>query len=332
MSSPIPGSNPERESAADTPGCGRLDDHVKDAIDRFLKILERMPSKPPSKGLSTGLSHLDEICHGLEPGRIYLIASRPSLGKTALLMSIIAEVCLNQKTPALFFSGDLAIPQIVESLIFNRASAPLSAFDSGNLPNKSGLLRIQKCARELAESGLVLDDGRDMTIEAISARAREERTKAGIGLIAIDHLHLIRSESTHPGTSRKREMNAVVRELRNLARELALPILVSAHLKRRAEGRLPRCSDIRESGAIEYEADFIGLLHREGMSAEGCFFELLVAKNNNGPLGHVRLCLIRDLQRFEEFSEGEEIPEDEQEMIQAWRDYRKEKDFPREMA
>lgn len=330
MSSPIPGSNPDRGTAADTPNCGRLVNHVRDAKDRFQQILERMPAKPPSKGLSTGFSQLDEICHGLEPGRIYLIASRPSLGKTTLLMNIIAAVCLNQKTPALFFSGDLTIPQIVERLIFNRASAPLSAFnDPQYCPGKSDLLRIQKCAREVADSGLVLDDGRDMKIEAISAKAREEHTMTGIGLIVIDHLHLIRSEAIRPDASRKREMAHVMREIRSLARELQLPVLVSAQLKRRADQRVPRIGDIRQAAAIEDHADFVGLLHRECPSADEDRVKLLIAKNNNGPCGSVRLFFSAKLLRFDQESF---VGNEENEIEQAWRDYRMEKDFPREIA
>jgi replicative DNA helicase len=184
-----------------------------------------------------------------------------------------------------------------------------------------------KSAQELAGSGLIPDGTRDLTIELIADKARDARVKAGIGLIVIDHLHLIRSEATPPGTSRKREMAGVIRAIRDLARELGLPILVSAHIKRRAEGRLPRSGDIRESGAIEHEADFIGLLHREPPITDEECIELLVAKNNNGPPGAIRLFLTKEIQRFEE---GPVVPNEDQEMIRAWRDYRTEKDFPLE--
>lgn len=328
MNCPIPESNPGSSTAAELSNRQKLLTHVQNAVERYQKILEFGLPKGPPKGLSTGFSLLDGMCHGLEPGRVYVIASRPSLGKTTLLLNIIAAVCLNQKTPSLFFSGDLTIPQIVDRLIFNQASAPLSAaFDPGHTPTKGDLLRIQKCAQGLVDSGLVLDDTRDMMIEVIAAKAREERAKNGIGLIAIDHLHLIRSEATRPDTSRKREMAVVIREIKSLARELELPVLVSAQLKRRADGRLPRIGDIRQATAIEHEADFVGLLHKE-VSDEDCV-KLLIAKNNNGPLGTVRLFLSAELQRFEQ---GPVVYHEENEMERAWRDYRLEKDFPHETA
>jgi replicative DNA helicase len=124
----------------------------------------------------------------------------------------------------------------------------------------------------------------------------------------------------------------VIRALRNLARELGLPILVSAHLKRRADGRVPRSGDIRESGAIEHEADFIGLIHRDGPILHDNCFHLLIAKNNNGPLGTVGLLFVEEIQHFEEGYVLSNIPgvsDEEQEMTQAWRDYRNEKEFPR---
>jgi replicative DNA helicase len=328
MNCPIPDSNPDSSTAADVSGRQKLLSYVNNAVERYQKLLEFGLPKGPPKGLSTGFSLLDGMCHGLEPGRVYVIASRPSLGKSTLLLNIIAAVCLNQKTPSLFFSGDLTIPQIVDRLIFNQASAPLSAlFDPEYVPTKGDLQRIQKCALELVDSGLVLDDRRDMMIEAIAAKAREERAKNGIGLIAIDHLHLIRSEATRPDTSRKREMAAVIGEIKSLAKELELPVLVSAQLKRRADWHLPRIGDIRQATAIEHEADFVGLLHKE-VSDEDCV-KLLIAKNNNGPLGTVRLFLSAELQRFEQ---GPVVYHEENEMERAWRDYRLEKDFPHETA
>lgn len=332
----IPRDNPQGKTAGDTSDRARLGILVDHALKRCQGILFQ---NLPRRGLSTGLSQLDDMSNGLEPGRVYIIAARPSMGKTSLLLQILAEVCLNQQIPSLLFTGDLTIPQVVDWLIFNRALAPQCClYDSQYTPCKGDLQRIQKHANNLAASGLVLADSRDMTIEAIAAKAREERSKTGIGLIVIDHLHLIRSESSQPGTSRKREMAGVICAIRNLARELGLPILVSAHLKRRADGRLPRCGDIRESGAIEHEADFIGLLHREGPIRDEDCFELLLAKNNNGPSGTIRLLFTPQIQRFEEgpiipdvsnVSNVANVSNEGQEITQAWRDYKGERYFPR---
>ncbi|QTN34164.1 DnaB-like helicase C-terminal domain-containing protein [Akkermansiaceae bacterium] len=315
--------HPAANTVSDAPEATDVKSLVQNALERCQGLLF---CDVASRGLSTGLSLLDEMSNGLEPGRVYLIAARPSMGKTSLLLQILAEVCLKQQIPSLFFTGDLSVPEVIDRLVFNRAMAPLHALtDPAYTPNKGDLMRIQKSAHELAGSGLILDGIRDLTIEAIAAKARDARAEAGLGFIVIDHLHLIRSESTPSETSRKRETVRVIHEIRNLALELGLPILVSAHLKRRAEGRLPRIGDIREAGAIEHEADFIGLLHREPPITDEECVELLVAKNNNGPPGAIRLFLTKEIQRFEE---GPVVPNEEQEMIRAWRNYKSEKNFP----
>jgi replicative DNA helicase len=327
-----PGNFPDGNTNADLPRNTGVKTLVANAIERCRGILLR---DLPRRGLSTGLSELDDMSNGLEPGRVYVIAARPSMGKTSLLLKILGEVCLKQQIPSLLFTGDLTIPQMIDRLIFNRAyMAQCSLHNPQYVVSKGDLQRIMKSAQELASSGLVLDDSRNMTIEAIAAKAREEHDKRSIGLIVIDHLHSIRSESTPPGTSRKAEMTAVICSIRDLARELEVPILMSAHLKRRADGRLPRSGDIRESGAIEHEADFIGLLHREGpIPYEDCF-DLLIAKNNNGPLGTIGLLFTEEIQRFEKgpiFPDAPSVSyftEEEQEMTKAWRDYQNEKDSP----
>jgi replicative DNA helicase len=300
--------------------------YVDNALQRYQDILGHGDE---SRGLPTGFSLLDAMINGLQPGGVYVIASRPSMGKTTLLLNILSQVALEQQTPSMFFSGELTSAQIVNKLIFNRARVPLGMHsDPEHCPTKGDLMRIHKCSRELASSGLVLENMRNMTLETIVAKSREEQTKIGIRFIAIDHLHLIRSESTQPGTSRKREMTGVMREIKNLARELELPVLVSAQLKRRADGRVPRIRDIRQSRSIEEEADFVGMLHREGSITEKDRFELLIAKNNNGPSGTVCLFFDRVVQLFEQ---GRPVRYEENEMIIAWRDYLMEKDFPQEM-
>ena len=131
-----------------------------------------------------------------------------------------------------------------------------------------------------------------------------------------------------PGTARKCEMARVMRELKCLAQELQVPVLVSAQLKRRADGRVPRIGDIRGAGAIGREADFVGLLHREGsISAENCF-ELRIAKNHHGPSYAVSFFLDRRLQWFEQ---GPPVLNEDEELDRAWRDYRHEQDFPPEI-
>ena len=308
-----PRENGIGEPSAAAPTDSELSTHLRTSLERLVKTLQ----EDGSRGiLSTGLGLLDGLTNGIEKGNLYVIGAGDSLARTSFLLRVVAEVCLAQRIPTLLFSGDLSGSQVTDRLIYGRNHLPSpSNLNAPSYRKKGSLMRIQKHTQEISESGLVIHDSRDLTIEAIEARAHEESAKSGIGFIVIDHVHLIRSESTPPGTSRKREMSGVIRRIKNLARELELPILVGAHLKRQARRRVPRSGDIRESADIEYEADFIGLLHRQEQFPYVDFYDLLVAKNNSGMLGSIRLYLFRECDWFEQdppvSDEGEDMTPDD---------------------
>jgi replicative DNA helicase len=240
-----------------------------------------------------------------------------------MLLNVLEEICLNQKIPALFFCGDMTPLEVVKRFIFERSLFPLDSLrDQEYLPCKGDLLRIQQCAVELAKSGLVINERRDLTADSITAIARAMHDERGIGFIAIDHLHLI--QPNRPGMSAKSAMATAAVGLKSLARELNLPILATAHLRRAAQGRPADIRDLRHGNALAHEADFIGMLEPMGEANGSDHVVMRVVKNHGGKCGQVDLYRHRLLLRF---CEQPPLTEEEEEMIMAWDTYVEERDF-----
>lgn len=297
-------------------------ERVLDVIEYFQDVLSGSINP---RGIPTGFANLDEMTGGLRPGNVFVIASRPSMGKTSLMLNILEHVCVGQKIPSLVFSGDLTASEITQRLIFNRACSPLRYdTDHDYMPfTKGELQRIEKAALEVARANLFVDEARGLAIEDLREKARQSMSTDMIRFIAIDDLHLLRSICPQAKPSRKREVTEVFSAIKGLARELDIPILVLAQLKRRAETRVPRITDIRESGVIEHEADLIGLLHRRDQVSESdkagqtydSRFELLLAKNRHGTTGALDLAFWSDIQFFWP------IPSEDEQIREAWDDH-----------
>jgi replicative DNA helicase len=294
-------------------------------IERFQSILsgEHNPA-----GLETGFPDLDRIIGGLAPGKLIVIASRPSMGKTTLMLNILEHLCIDKKIPGYVLTGDLSATELVERLIFSRARVSLEQISSQpNNPTKGDLRRISDSAVTIAHSGNIVDDTRGISVESLRSKILLAKESNEIALVAIDHLHLLTSDAQKPWPSRKEEMDEVVRQLKGLARELDLPVLVLAQLKRRADSRpFPTLSDLRESAALEYEADVIGLLHRrqggeingEHVPEDQSWIELTIAKNRQGQTGSAGFIYFDDLRTL--FP----VPTEEEEMRMAWKDHRED--------
>ncbi len=287
-------------------------DRVEDVLERFQNKLSK--SEMPL-GLSTGFEELDRMVDGLQPGKLYVIASRPAMGKTALMLNITEHICMVKKVPTLIYSGEMRSTDILDRLVFSRAKFALSQLSRGYTPTKGDLRRIQAAAHDLADANLIVDDTPGLSIEALCARARRAKRERGIGFLAIDHLHLLKSYIKLARKSREREVAVIFSGIKSLAKELGVPILVLAQLRRdpyRRDGHLtgiPQMSDLRDSSAIENDADMVGLLYRsayyaeteEEMELEAGKAKLVLSKNQNGPTGWVQLTFIADLVRFEEW-------------------------------
>ena len=280
---------------------------VKDVMEYFAALCA---GEKEAQGFPTGYEVLDRMSSGLKPGEMFVIAARPSMGKTSLMMNIVEHICIDQEKPAMVFSCEMSSFQIVQRLVFSRARFKLSDLHKGLIPQKKDLLSIKRAAEEIGNAKLFIDDTPGITINDLRAKARRKKRDEDIQLIAIDYLQLMRSLSKQAANSREREIAEISAGLKGLAKELGIPIIVLAQLNRGPESRsggTPKMSDLRESGSIEQDADLIGLLYRSAYYAENeeerkeeeGRAELLLAKNRNGETGPVPLTFIAPLMRFE---------------------------------
>ncbi|WP_035614923.1 replicative DNA helicase [Haloferula sp. BvORR071] len=300
--------------------------HIKQSVQEVMNHFEALlHGNLEVQGAPTGYIDLDRMTKGLKPGEMFVVAARPSMGKTSFMMNIAEHICVDQKIPTMVFSCEMTAFQIVQRLLFSRARFAMAQLGKGFKPNKEQLIRLKRAAEEIAVSKLFVDDTAGISIDTLRAKARRKKREDGLGFIAIDYLQLMKSGSKQAQNSREREIGEISAGIKALAKELSVPILVLAQLNRGPEGRtgkslgVPRMSDLRESGTIEQDADMIGLLYRtayyaetpEEKEAEAGRAELLLAKNRNGETGHVPLTFIAELMRFETRvrDENEQAPE-----------------------
>ena len=283
---------------------------IDQVIDQFQALLA---GEKGAQGFSTGYEELDRKCNGLKPGEMFVVAARPSMGKTSLMMNIVEHICVDLQKPTMVFSCEMSSFQIVQRLLFARARFAMSQLSRGYTPNKGDLQRIQRAAMDISGAKMFIDDTPGISINELRAKARRKKRDEGLEFIAIDYLQLMKSRTRQAENSREREIAEISAGIKGLAKELELPILILAQLNRGPEGRtgkslgVPRMSDLRESGAIEQDADMVGLLYRtayyaeteEDKDAEAGKAELVLAKNRNGETGHIPLTFIAELMRFE---------------------------------
>lgn len=295
---------------ADVEVAPTVKEDVKKVIESFEKFLA---GGGAPMGIKSGYAQLDTMCNGLKPGEMFVIAARPSMGKTSFVMNIIEHICLDAKMPSMFFSCEMTSEQIVQRLLFARARYAITNLRNGFTPTKAELMKIKNAAQEIAESKLFIDDTASISISELRAKARRKKKEEDIQVIAIDYLQLMRSTSKQAQGSREREIAEISSGLKALAKELKIPVIVLAQLNRGPESRTggsPRMSDLRESGSIEQDADMVGLLFRTAYYADSQEerdekdgeAELNLAKNRNGPTGSIPLTFIKELMRFENSS------------------------------
>lgn len=274
-------------------------------------------------GLPTGYEKLDTMGGTLKPGELFVIAARPSMGKTSFLCNILEKVCVDDQVPAVVFSLEMTSSQLVERMVYGRAKFSAAQISRGHKPSKGDLMRIQRAMQEVAAAPLTIDGQPAITIAELRAKARRLHREGKCRVIGIDYLQLMRSGSKQAKDSREREVAEISAGLKALAKELDIPVIVLAQLNRGPESRsgknlgVPRMSDLRESGAIEQDADLIGLLYRKSYYAQNeedapkddGRATLNLAKNRNGETGDVPLTWIASLMRFENGGPVQEEPE-----------------------
>lgn len=297
-----------RDASIDAVPCS-----IQTDIRELLGSLERrIRGAESAKGLFTGYDELDRLTGGLKPSEMIVIAARPSMGKTAFMMNIVEHLCVDQGKPCMVFSAEMSRAQLVDRLTYSRAQFDVKLLDRGYKPTRHELEKIRRAAIEIGNAPLVLDDKSSPTINEIRAKARRQKRKHGLAIIAIDYLQLLKSTSKQAASSREREIAEISAGIKSLAKDLNIPVIVLAQLNRDADKRTgaalgkARMSDLRESGAIEQDADVIAFLHRaekyavtedEKAKLAGRA-ELNIAKNRNGATGTVPLTFQDTLMRF----------------------------------
>ncbi len=278
---------------------------VMDAITYLEKIIK---GDNAVMGLKTGFDQLDRLITGLRPGELFVLAARPSMGKTALALNIAANIALGPaKVPVGIFSLEMPAQQLVMRLLGSEAKVCLSQLVNIITPPKNTWSAIQEACMRLYQSQIIIDDTGAIDILELRAKARRMKSTADVGVIFVDYLQLIRAE-VNRNASRENEVAKISGALKALAKELDIPIVVLAQLNRQAEqNEKPKLSHLRESGAIEQDADVVTLLNRERDKqyqqgenvSEGLEAELIVAKNRNGATGVQNLLFFPQYTRFE---------------------------------
>lgn len=282
-----------------------MQEEVMEAIDMIEKLYE---NRGQLTGLSTGFKDLDGMTSGLHPAEMFVIAARPSMGKTAFAMNVVEHVALAEGKAVGVFSLEMSTQQLVQRLLCSVAKVNLKTARDGFL-SAGDFPKLTNAAAKLSKADILIDDSAGLTILELRAKARRMKAQKDISLIVVDYLQLLKSPSKRAQENRQLEIAEVSNGIKALAKELAIPIIVLAQLNRNPDARAggkPRMSDLRESGSIEQDADIIGLLVRAEVyktdddeagdnSGEA---ELIIAKQRNGPIGEVQLTFLKEFTRF----------------------------------
>ena len=287
---------------------------IKQSVEKVIDELKAIVGGNLAQtGISTGFERLDAMTSGLQPGQMFVVAARPSMGKTSFMMNIVENICVTDGKPTMVFSCEMSTHQLTQRLVYARARFDRITLAPGQSPKKGELQRIQRAAVEVAKAPLFIDDAEAITINELRAKARRRHRSDKLALIAIDYLQLMKSRTKQAQNSREREIAEISAGIKGLAKELGIPIIVLAQLNRGPESRngksmgVPRMADLRESGSIEQDADLVGLLYRPGYYAEDeesrdeetGVAELILAKNRNGATGRIPLTFVETLMKFE---------------------------------
>ncbi|MFZ0889989.1 MAG: replicative DNA helicase, partial [Candidatus Binataceae bacterium] len=286
-----------------------MNEMTKASIAMLERLYER---KELVTGVPTGYLDLDRITAGLQPSDLIIIAGRPSMGKTALALNIAAYAAIEAEPQVgvAFFSLEMSKEQLALRMLCSEARVDLAKARVGYLSDNDFPRLVQAAAR-LSEAPIYIDDNSDITpiqLKAKCRRLKRERS-ANLGLVIVDYLQLMRPPQAQPGASRATEIADISRSLKSLAKELHAPVIALSQLNRQVEmrpDRRPLLADLRESGALEQDADVIAFIYRDEMyhrdSKEPGLAEVIIAKQRNGPTDTARLTYLKEFTRFENYA------------------------------
>lgn len=285
-------------------------DILKDTFKSIEALYER---KELVTGVPTGYHDLDKMTAGLQSSDLIVIAGRPSMGKTAFALNLIeyAATHVDKPVPSVIFSLEMSKEQLVQRMLCSLAKVDAGRLRTGHL-GESDWPKLTMAAGQLNETQIFIDDTPAISVLELRSKARRLKAEHGLGLVVVDYLQLMRGNNSE---NRQQEISEISRSLKALAKELELPVVALSQLNRSLESRTdkrPMMADLRESGAIEQDADVIMFVYREAVYCEDCKSrertcekghdkdaEIIIGKQRNGPIGTVHLTFRAEFTRFE---------------------------------
>lgn len=287
--------------------------HVKQSVvsletilaESFDRLDDLHKDKQKIRGVPTGFRDLDNMLAGLQRSDLFILAARPSMGKTAFVLNLAHKIAVESKEPVLIFSLEMSKEQLVDRLLSMESGVDAWALRTGNLTDND-FEKIGQAMGTLSEAQMFIDDTPSITISDLRTKARREAHQRPLGLIIVDYLQLMSGGSRFGGDgNRVQEISEISRGLKGVAREMNVPLIALSQLSRSVESRtpqIPQLSDLRESGSIEQDADVVAFLYREDYynpeSDRKNIMDVLIKKHRNGPTGGVELYFDRGKQRI----------------------------------
>lgn len=286
--------------------------------ESFERLDELHKDKGTIRGLPTGYKDLDNILAGLQKSDLFVLAARPSMGKTALALNIAHNVALQAKQTVLLFSLEMSKEQLVDRLLAAESGVNAWNLRTGNMSD-SDFEKIGQAMGSLSEAQIYIDDSPGITVSDLRTKARREAHKRPLGLIIVDYLQLMSGGSRFASDSgnRVQEISDISRGLKGVARELNVPVVALSQLSRSVENRspqIPQLADLRESGSIEQDSDVVAFIYREEYYSPDTdrknIADILIKKHRNGPTGSIELYFDRDKQKFRSLAKKQTTPFD----------------------
>ncbi|MGQ9647471.1 MAG: replicative DNA helicase [Thermodesulfobacteriota bacterium] len=285
---------------------------IRDIVKQSFKTLERLYEKKELvTGVPSGFKELDQMTAGFQPSDLIIVAGRPSMGKTAFCLNIAQYAAIEKRTPVAVFSLEMSKEQLVIRMLCSEAHVEGTKLRTGFL-SEGDWPRLTIAAGNLSEAPIFIDDTAALSVLELRAKARRLKADQGLGMVIVDYLQLMKGRTK--AESRQQEISEISRSLKAVAKELNIPVIAVSQLSRRTEertGMRPQLSDLRESGAIEQDADLILFLYRDEVynrsedNPNRGKAEVIIGKQRNGPTGKIELAFLSKYTTFKDLYKGE---------------------------
>lgn len=285
---------------------------IRDVVKESFKTIERLfQKKELVTGVPSGFKELDRMTAGFQPSDLIIIAGRPSMGKTAFCLNVAQYAAVENKIPVAVFSLEMSKEQLVIRMLCSEAHVEGTRLRTGFL-NESDWPKLTIAAGNLSEAPIYIDDSAALSVLELRAKARRLKSERGMGMLIIDYLQLMKGRARVE--SRQQEISEISRSLKALAKELNIPVIAVSQLSRKTEertGNRPQLSDLRESGAIEQDADLIIFIYRDEVynraedNPNRGKAEVIIGKQRNGPIGKIEMAFLDKFTTFKELYKGE---------------------------